>query len=218
MFRTQGVTGGHAAALGLSLVCVLGAGARAGAAVKYDTVALKGQPAPGAPAGVNYLFLGVPSLNNAGHVSYVADLTGPGVTGANEAAFFAGPFAAPQLVAREDDAAPGTPAGVRYSLVDADIEPNNTDLVITDAGDAAFRPRLIGTGVTTANDGALYAGPFAAPQLIAREGNAVPGMPAGVNYSFIENDFAVNDASDVSYFATVSGPGITTANDGRLFA
>src|SRR5690606_21504316 len=98
--------------------------------------------------------------NDAGDVAYDAELTGNGVTTANDTAIYAGPLAAPQLVAREGGAAPGMPAGVSYSFLGVPI--------LTDSGHLVYSARVTGSGVTLANDRAIYAGPLAAPQLVAR--------------------------------------------------
>ena len=111
-------------------------------------------------------------------MTYNATLTGSGVIPfENSEVLYAGPLAAPQPLAREGDAAPGTPAGVSYSGF------FSTTAALNDAGQAAYVAFLTGSGVTPANGGALYAGPLAAPQLVARTGDAAPGTPAGVNYS-----------------------------------
>ena len=177
----------------------------------YQTVALTGQSAPGTAAGVNYeVFLGPPAVD-IGQVVYFARLTGAGVTGANEAAIYAGPAAGPQLVARTGNAAPGTAAGVNYSGLDGSPSLNGT-------GQVAYLASLTGTGITTANNAAIYAGPVAGPQLVAREGSAAPGTAAGVNYSVLNDTPALNDAGQVAYRAGLTGTGVTTANDAAIYA
>ena len=68
--------------------------------------------------------------------------------------------ASPQLVARTGDPAPGAAAGANYASFG--------DHAFNDAGQVAYGAVLTGTGVTTENDSSLYAGSFAAPQLVAR--------------------------------------------------
>ena len=106
-------------------------------------------------------------------MAYSAVLTGS----SGGQALYAGPLAAPQLVARSNDAAPDTPAGVNYSSFDFPT------LSLNDAGQVAYVAFLTGSGVTNDNARALYAGPLADPQVVAREGDAAPGTPAGVNYA-----------------------------------
>lgn len=181
---------------------------QAAAQVRYFTVALSGQPAPGTSAGVSYSILSVPVLNDAGQAAYGAKLVGSSVTDANDDAIYAGPYAAPQLVARAGDAAPGTAAGVNYRAFDSPA--------LNDSGQAAYRAFLTGSGVTTANEWAIYGGPLAAPQLVAREGDAAPGTPAGVHYAFFDPP-VLNDVGQAAYFADLAGSGVTFANNEAIY-
>jgi hypothetical protein len=142
-------------------------------------------------------------------VAYFAVLAGGGVTPGVTDAIFAGPLAAPQLVAREGNAAPGTPVGVKY------LHPDRP--VLNDDGDVAFFAGLTGLGVTSGNDGALYAGSPTAPQLVAREGDAAPGTPAGVSYELLPFSLALSNAGQVAYRAYLAGNGVTSENNRGLF-
>ena len=75
------------------------------------------------------------------------------------------------------------------------------------------------SAVLTGSSGgqALYAGPLAAPQLVARVGDAAPGTPAGVNYSAFFTGPVLNDAGQAAYVAFLTGGSVTTANDIGLF-
>ena len=130
-------------------------------------VARAGDAALGAPAGVNYeRFFNPPALNDAGDLAYLAQLNGTGVGETNDMALVAGPMASPRVVAREGDAAPGTSAGVRYLRFD--------DPALDGLGRAAFVAGLTGTGVTDANDQALFAfDPALGTLLLAREGGVI---------------------------------------------
>ncbi|BBO32810.1 hypothetical protein PLANPX_2422 [Lacipirellula parvula] len=253
-------------------VYVIDAEEAAASQIKFGVVAITGQAAPGAGTGVTYLYLDAPVINDAGQVGYPAYLTGVDVARANDRAIYAGPFAAPQLVSRagdvapgmsegeivlgyfsgpilndagqvayhallegrrsaaifagpltgpqlmsrEGDAAPGTPAGVKYSSFFASSF--NTDPpVVNDSGQAAYCAKLIGSGLTSANDTAIYAGLLGSPQLVARTGDAAPGTPAGVKYSSVGTP-ALNDAGWVAHVAGLTGSGVTSANDEALFA
>jgi hypothetical protein len=76
-------------------------------------------------------------------------------------------------------------------------------------------PRLGGTA-TAADDNciAIYV-PGAGAQVIAREGDQVPGLAAGVVFSGSPGlgSSAFNDSGDAVFNWTVSGPGITSDND-----
>ena len=67
----------------------------------------------------------------------------------------------------------------------------------------AYSVILTGSGVTSENARAIYAGPLAAPQLVARTGDAAPGTPAGVNYSDLSAR-TLNDAGQVAYSAVLA--------------
>ncbi|MBA3485526.1 MAG: PEP-CTERM sorting domain-containing protein [Pirellulales bacterium] len=173
-------------------------------------VAREGAVAPSLAPGVNYGSPGLPTLNAASQVAYFSFLSGSGVTFSNDEAIFAGAPSAPQLVARAGDPALGTPAGVRLSLFSFSI-------ALNDAGQVAYAASLTGIGVDTSNSNAFYAGPIASPQLIARGGEPAPGAGAGVAYAML-HDLLLNDVGGVSYSATLTGAGITSANSRAIFA
>jgi hypothetical protein len=121
---------------------------------------------------------------------------------------FAGDAAAPQLIARSGNAAPGVGAGVVYGGF---VGP-----VINDAGQITYRASLSGTGVTSSNDLTIYAGTLSSPQLIARENSQAPGAPVGVLYSSFSTP-ALNDAGDIAYMASLRGS-VTTVSDAAIYA
>jgi hypothetical protein len=155
------------------------------------------------------LDLSVPALNDLGQVAYFALLKGTGVGNNNNAAIYAGDLDNLKIVARERDPAPGTAKGVEYS--------NFVSPTLNDVGQVAYFALLIGGDVIDSNNTAIYAGSFASPQLVAREGSAAPGTPAGVNYSDIGTP-ALNDAGQVAYYSALTGSGVTDANNSALFA
>ncbi len=183
--------------------------------IAFQTIALSGQAAPGLPAGVNYSSFAIaPAINDAGGVAYRAALTGTGVTGLNDFALYAGTYASPQLIAREGNAAPGTPAGVNYSVLSNQVD-------INDAGAVVYTSNLIGSGVSGANDSAIFAGSIASPQLVARTGGAAPGTPAGVSYTnFFASQFipALSDAGHIIYAADLSVSGNGSVSPDAIFA
>ncbi len=78
-----------------------------------------------------------------------------------------------------------------------------------------FQTRLLGEAVTGSNDEALYAGKGANFQLIAREGQAVPGLVNTVYKSFTR--IAINSSGFVAFAAELDGTSITLNNDEALF-
>ncbi|HYE63752.1 MAG TPA: choice-of-anchor tandem repeat NxxGxxAF-containing protein [Phycisphaerales bacterium] len=199
----DGVTAANGSALFLGLPENLAVVARAGA------------QAPGAPAGALYGDL-PPSIVNGvytvrhrnGRIVFECPLVGSVPSGTR--AVFAGTPGAISLVARRAAQAPGAPVGVNYSTF--------AGPVTNAAGFVAFSAVLSGTGVTIANDGAIFAGTPGSVVMIAREGNAAPPAPgmAGLTTSGI-GGFWINDAGTLTFTATLAGPGITTENDSAAF-
>lgn len=130
----------------------------AGPAGSPALVARSGTRAPGAAGGANFSgFFLSPSLNNAGHVAFVAELTN------GTDAIYAGDPGSLSLVARTGTAAPGVRS--RYLSLE--------NPAYNDAGQAAYLADLTGTGVAAANDRALFLyDPILGSMLIAREGDA----------------------------------------------
>lgn len=68
------------------------------------------------------------------------------------------------------------PAGVSFSSFPRNV-PANFVPVLSDAGQIIYTTILTGSGVSSTNNDAIFAGAFAAPQLVAREGNATRALP-----------------------------------------
>ncbi|MGE0485284.1 MAG: choice-of-anchor tandem repeat NxxGxxAF-containing protein [Gammaproteobacteria bacterium] len=107
------------------------------------------------------------------------------------------------VVARAGDQAPGLAAGVLYGLFNIPLLNAN--------GQAAYRSTLTGAGVTFANESSLWRD----AALVARAGDAAPGLGAGVNYGSL-SIAAFNAAGQMIYGANLSG-NVTTGNDFALF-
>jgi hypothetical protein len=195
----------------------------AGGVGTMQLVARGGNPAPGAPAGVNYgVGFSSPSINDSGQIAFI-NLWATGVGGvdsSNDGVIYAGPIGAPQLIAREGDPASGAGAGVNYSII------GQGGPILNDAGGVYFSFLLAGAGVSAANDEAHFAGPWNAPQLIAREGDPAPGTPTGVTFAgrfqgstlgFGYPGVSFNDLGQVAMMMQLAGPGVTAANDGALY-
>src|SRR5690606_2482975 len=102
--------------------------------------------APGTAAGVNFgdLSFAPPVLNGAGQIAFRGDLTGEGVTTANDRGIYSeGGGSGQTLVARTGSQAPGTAGGVNFRVF---FNP-----VLNGAGQTAFLGDLTGEGVTGGN-------------------------------------------------------------------
>lgn len=181
------------------------AGVWSGTAGSLQLVARSGSAAPATPAGVNFgTFFENPVINGAGQVGIYGSLSGTGVTATNDTGLWIGTVGSVQLIAREGDAAPETPAGVNLSSLRG---PG-----INDAGQVAFGADLVGAVTTLTNSG-IWAGTPGSIQLVVREGMAAPGTSAGVNFGNLSLTPVLNGAGEVIFIGQLVGSGVTTSND-----
>jgi hypothetical protein len=168
-----------------------------------DMEAREGAPAPLLSDGAAFQSFGFPSLNSANQVAFPAQLTGQGVSQANNDSVWRSVTGALQLASREGTPAPGTPAGVRFG------ELSMPDF--NDSGEVAISAGLIGIGVGGSNDTGIWGGADSVA-LLLREGSAAPGTPAGVNF---QGSIAtrLNNAGQVAVLSFLGGLGVTTANN-----
>ncbi len=177
----------------------------------FTLLARSGQAPAGLPAGVVFGQLNEPRINNAGQVMFHSTLTGPGITSTNDAALWVYGGGDLQVIAREGSAAAGIGAGVNHG--------NIYYAYLNGAGKATFAGSLTGLDVTAQNDTALWSQRGDALTLIAREGDHASGTPAGVTFGDFTSlgggglGFQVNKSGQVAFQVTLTGPGVTAAND-----
>ncbi len=142
-------------------------------------VARTGQQAPGQNADVVFADLDTtPRLDIDGNLAFWARLSGPGVDAANDGSVWRTINGVPQIVARE-----GTPAPIISGTTIAELARH---VQLADSGFMLFRGSINGPGVTAANNSAIWStDPVKGLALIAREGDQVPGLPAGVQYAVL---------------------------------
>lgn len=157
-----------ACAAAAALACLPVFAPRAAAAPITTTVvlALSGDAAPTGPA--NFSGFSFPVLNDAGQVAFRATLRGTGVDFSNNSGVYrgGGPGTSPATVqiARTGDAAPTGPGNFT----------SFSHPLLNDAGQAAFRANLGGTGVDGSNNSGLYLYDESLGLLkVAREGDAL---------------------------------------------
>ncbi|WP_119165837.1 DUF7453 family protein [Algihabitans albus] len=182
-----------------------GQGIFSGSGGSLGLVARTGDPVPGTTLTFRSLGLGDPSLNANGETAFRASLEGAGVTRANERAIFAETGGGLRMVARENDPAPDT-AATFLSLSDPSLNAN---------GETAFQAALTGTGVTRANDEGIFSESSGGLRLVARKGDAAPGTDA-VFASF--DAPSLNANGETAFQAALTGVGVTSMNDGGIFA
>jgi hypothetical protein len=171
-------------------------------------VALSGQTAPGVAVPF-YQFNNSPNISNGGLVTFVANTGGPGNLGPT--GIWTGSVGSLQLVASSISAAPGAGAGATFASFNSSVPPVNRD------GQLAFRASLQLSGaVTSANDTGIWTNLSGSLQLVAREGNQAPGMPAGVKYGDFgggqsTNDPVLNNQGIIAFPATLTGSTVSDA-------
>ncbi len=194
-----------AAAAAAVAVPAVGDGA---ATFTLDEVAETDQHPPGTAADVTYAAIQTPTTDGTGRFLYESQL----VPAAGSGVFY-GKRGAVQLVAAEGGAAPGA-GGLAWSKLLA------VGQISRPSGRIAFMGEL--TGADPSAKGAIWVGMPGSLQILAREGDPAPGttvnFAAGNKYFQGGLHLAMNDAGTVALRATLTGTGVTTANDTALFA
>ncbi len=183
-----------------------------GTAGNISLVVRAGDPAIAAGGGLNFGTVTYNQLLNAsGDLGFFAQLTGTGVTTANDESLWKTTGTSLDLVVREGTQAPGLAAGVLFGALNPGT--GTHVFALNDQGVVAFLSELIGTGVTSANDRAIWiADDSGNLSLVAREGDAfsiAPGDTRTISYlNFLngaddENgkSFAFNDAGQLAFLA-----------------
>src|SRR5262245_24114265 len=125
--------------------------------------------------------------------------------------------AALRTVALTGQPAPGAPGGVTYESFGADyfaggIDPLFRGPVLNDAGQAAFRANLAGSGIDFANNQGVWSEGSGSLALVGRTGSQAPGASAGMNFStYPEFELflpVLNNAGETAFYGAVA--------DGRL--
>lgn len=154
------------------------------------------------------------AIQASGEATFTSSLAGPQITAANDTGMWRQAGTGLQQVAREGDLAPGTGGAQFDDFFEIDS--------LSPAGVIAFGSHLRGTGVTAANDYALYTEVASTLNLVFREGDPAPGVPGAV-FANWGTGFAVpkpeaNDAGHIAFTGTITGPGVTNANNQGLWA
>lgn len=180
-----------------------------GAPGSLALAAREGNSAPGAGSGALFTGLWDIDLNDDGKVAFTARLTGSGVTGSNDEGIWAGAPGALSLVARTGSSVPGVSGAVFTDLYAPSI---NAD------GTVVFQAQFSGSGITSANDEALFVGTPGSLALAARKGDQAPGLASGVKLGGFLNGPVLNGNGQTVFLTTLTGTGVTTSNDTAVFA
>jgi hypothetical protein len=146
------------------------------------------------------------TLDGAGRAVFFSTLAGAVVESNNASLWRATPGAAPELLVREGDAAPGAGFGVVFAAPSGPAAFRTT--VGNTAGDLLFETNVHGPGTSDTNDEALYIRDAAGTRLFLREGDPVPGLTGFVfgNGTSAGFDGAVSfsDRGDVALTANIA--------------
>jgi hypothetical protein len=172
-------------------------------------LAVQTMPAP-TLSGVTILNPGLPAMNAAGNVYFATALQGSGINSTNNQAIYGGTPGNLSVYRRSGTQADALPAGVNYSTFGA--------LALSGAGNLAFHAQLTGPG-TAPTDEAIYHAPSPAGPLsvVARSGQAAPGLGAGVQFDLL-TDPRINTSGKVLFRAGVTGAGVGADNNAGLWA
>lgn len=131
-----------------------------------------------------------------------------------DSALFWGPVGGTQLLALEGDQIPGLAPGSVYGPLSVSYQTTK----INSSGLTVFQNEIAGAAATA--DAVLLAGFPGAVNVIAREGEQVPGQAAGVLWSGTGGTMsflvAVNDAGDIVFNPKLIGTGVTSNDDSVL--
>jgi len=162
-------------------------------------VAREGDTAPGTSAGTNFTFFSKPVINGQGHTAFWGSLlvdTGAATVSNNTGIWSEGSGNGLALVAREGFTAPDVGLG-RFSILN--------DPVLNGAGQVAFIATLFGTGVHASNNSGIWSeGGDGVLSLVAREGSAAPGTPAGVTFLDFFGTPSLNGAGQTAFGGSLS--------------
>jgi len=182
-------------------------------------VARTGQQAPGQNAGVVFADLDTtPRLDIAGIIAFWARLAGPGVDASNDGSVWRTNNGVPQIVARE-----GTPAP---SISGATVAALARHVQLADSGFMLFWGSAAGPGIDALNNSAIWStDPVHGLALVAREGDQVPELPAGVSFGVLGHP-GITPTGRTAFTTSLRGAGlpqtgsfalIATDGRGRLF-
>ncbi len=169
------------------------------------------QQAPGLAAGFTIRSWYAPSISDAGQLTVIGLLKGPGITeNVNDRVIYSGTPGAMTPWLRDGQAAPLIGGG---TLVD-----HVFSFTSNSAGQTCFIGLLTGAGVTAdVNDEALYYGPVNNLQLMLRRGSQAAGVAAGVKYDWIHVWQNMSQNGKVGFVANLIGAGVNGTNDQAVY-
>jgi hypothetical protein len=183
---------------------VAGLSVAAAGQVAYSVVAKTGDLAPDTEGRVFDRF-GAPALNNAGRVIFFGDLTG---SSSNDFGIWSNASGSTRLVVREGGELPAISGTVNARL-------NTFAGFIDDNNETAFLTDLTGAGIVANNDYGLWSDRGGSRELLARQGDPVPGTGPGIVHSGSAGllSVKVGRTGIVGMHSVLVGSGVTFSND-----
>jgi len=186
--------------------------ASAVAAPPFTVIAVTDEQAPGLVQGVTFAALNRATIDENGNVAFSVEYTtgSGGVNANNNVGLWSNRSGMFVQEAREGQQAVGLPNMITYKSF---VVP-----ILNRDGDIAFEAILQGPGVTTVNDEAIFSdGTGNALGLVAREGDAAPGVGAGINHSGIAR-VVFNDDDRIMFSGDLVGSGIDLTNSASIWS
>ena len=189
-----------------------------GSAGSLNLLAREGVDAPGVPAGVHFTTMALHMSEN-GHALVQGTVHGPGVTTETNEGFWTDRTGTLTLLFREGDPAPDTAPGVVFGGAGQFIGTGYSFLGVqwNNVSEEGLQGNVTGPGVDTFNNEALYIEQNGQLQLLAREGDDVPGV--GPNVDFGANSvtaqfgtIAFNELGHAAFDARIGGGSVTTTH------
>lgn len=185
---------------GIVLAGLLGATAFAGNA-PLDVILASGTAATGTETGTKFVSFMAPAVSESGNMAFVGNLS----SSTQASGIWVGVPGSWTMIAREGQSLTGG-IGPLNSLV-------NSTIAFNSSGQVAFIAKS-GTG-----DGTLRvfrASQALGVQAVASVGQQAPGLAIGVTFRDF-GDPVINASGQISFNASLTGPGITAANQGSVW-
>ncbi len=185
------------------------------AEVNIETVALTGDPAPGTPLGVKFVGLETPLLDDAGQVAFEGSARDAAFTFGERGIWANAPGGSLELVAHggtPGTPAPGTDPGVNFrNFLEGPL--------FNRVGEVAFHAAIQGPGVDPTNNKGIWTGAPGSLDLLARQGDPVPGTVPEVFLGFFTSPLrpVFNRVGEAAFSGGIFGPDVDSTNNGGVF-
>ncbi|MBA4105479.1 MAG: hypothetical protein C0485_06945 [Pirellula sp.] len=176
----------------------------------------KGSAAPATEPGVTFGEMSTPVLSDSGASAFWSSLNGVSDPN-NSEGYWSYANGSVSLLARSGSQAPDTPAGVVFS---APLGFHSLP-AISDNGTVALSSFIYGPGVDSINNRGIWTKSTGNLTLAYRSGTQAPGLDSGVlitGPTVLYTGPVVNDAGEIVFLGTLTGPGIGPTNNQSLWS